>query len=146
MSKRTDVLDAARVLLKTIDGTGSFNNNLTVVHEVPESPDSGKMPYAILHRGQERYADAGGALTERRLEVLVEAWARFSSPAEKASDAADKLLEDIERAVGSDRSLGGTVIDVTLGKNQQFTTTAGDSIVVVVVEAEIRYRHTHGSP
>lgn len=146
MTSRTAALDSLRVVLEGIDGTGSFNNALTVVKEVPEVPDMGKLPYATLHRAEERYTDAGGALTQHELDVTIEAWSRFSPPGETAADAGDKMLDDIERAVSANRSLGNTVVDTTLKRNQVFTTSAGNSIVVVLVEATIKYRHAHGSP
>lgn len=146
MSKRTDVLDAFRVVLEGIDGTGSYNHNLSVVKEIPETPNTGLLPYATLHRAEERYGDAGGALTTHDLDLTIEIWARFSPPGENAADRGDKMIEDIERAVALDRSLGGTVVDVTLLRNQVFTTSAGSSIAVVLVEATIKYRHAHGSP
>ena len=145
-SSRSGVLDALRVALQAIDGTGSYNNSLTVVVEVPATPDVGKLPYAQLLRGEERYLDAGGALTQRSLDFLIEAWVKFSPPGENAADAADNLLQDIDRAVAVDRSLGALAIDVKLTRNQQFTSAAGDNLAVVVVEGTILYRHAHGSP
>jgi hypothetical protein len=139
-------LDALRIVLQGIDGTGSYNNDLTVVAEIPQEPDSGLLPYAVLLRGEERYNDAGGALTQRNLDFIIEAWAKFSPPGENSADAADKMLQDIDRAVATDRSLGSTVIDVKLTKNQEFTSTAGDSFCVVLVEGTLTYRHIHGSP
>lgn len=146
MTSRTAALDALRVVLEGIDGTGSFNNDLSVVKEVPTVPDMGLLPYAVLHTAEGRYLDAGGALTAIDLDITMEAWARFSPPGETAQDAGNKMLDDIERAVAANRSLGNTVVDTTLKRNQVFTTSAGDSIVVVLVEATIKYRHAHGSP
>lgn len=145
-SSRTDALDALRTVLEGIDGTGSYNNSLTVVQEIPEVPDSGKLPYASLHRGEERYSDAGGALTSRLLDFIIEGWVLFSPPGTNAADAADDLLEDIDRVIATDRSLGDSVVDVKLTKNQTFTSGAGDNIAVVVVEGTINYRHIHGTP
>jgi len=146
MSSRTDALDALRVVLEGIDGTGSYNNDLSVVNEVPEDTDIGKMPYATLHRGEERYADVGGALTERSLDFIIEGWLTYSPPGTTGADAADTLIEDIDRVIATDRSLGATVIDVMLTKNQTFTSSAGDNVAVVVLEGTLRYRHAHGTP
>jgi len=100
-------------------------------------------PFVLIHEGREAYADrATLGKVERRLSVVLEAWEDSDPVAENRSTTAADLLDDMEKGVTSDRTLGGNATDVRLVGNELFLADEQSPRVGAFLEIEIFYTTT----
>lgn len=150
MSVRTDILDAIKLRLEGIDGTGAYENTVRKVHRQPINVASVQnFPVLVINENRELYQagpvqTAAGHLS-RRVGFIVGGWVNSkANPAE----AVALLLADVELALlgPSDHSLGGLAVDIILVSNDMLADQANPDISGFLLEAEVQYRTPHNDP
>ena len=113
------VIDGVKSAIAGIDGTGSYNFDLsgTDLVQIADIPE-GAVPYGtrawIQFQGFQSTPDGACLGHYRRTATMSVIGTTTDGTTEKRLDGAAKLLEDFARALESDRTLGGLVYDLTL--------------------------------
>lgn len=137
------VIDAVLAALATINGTGVYENNLSVTGQVVEGdpPDQSVALSSVCV-----FVDTGSLISENapelgrfRRELVVQVYGFVPAAADTPKSrkrATLSLLDDICAAIEADRSLGNLVIDLIV-QGRAFTGSGWGAPSIGVAYAEI---------
>ena len=153
MGTERTILSAIQTQIQGVNGSGSYTFNLSGGDQVVlgESFQPHRVPGCYVYFLGLSTAQTPGtpALTryDRTMTVQLEAWcaAESSAPGNAALEAVD-LMDDIMRALESDRSLGGNVRDIEISASSvdgQELDRPG--LGLCIMQLLIRYTETAGA-
>lgn len=142
MSKRTSIIRALTEKLKTIDGTGPYQTNLfgNAYAKLKFWDEVEDFPCVYLTPGSEIREYHPGDFAWGFLNIAVKLYCR----GETAQDELERLLEDVEHCVDSNRSLvydTDTGYDTTEILIQSITTDEGLLAPYAVGEINLQVRY-----
>lgn len=134
--------------LRTITVANGYGNDVAAVRDwAANAANEPQFPVLLVNVNRTLYEagpirSAANMLT-RRLGVLVEGWVQ--NPQDRSA-AAISLLGDVEKALTSDHTLGGTALDVILIANELVAADERDDRSGFLLEIEIVFRTPHTDP
>ena len=143
---REQILQHCEASLALIDGTGAYHHALASVGRgKPAMPeDSTLLPIAFVDEGEEAATQDTNLLLTRRLPVTVEAWLRSDDG--QLPTLANRLLADIERALGADPTRGGLAIRTELVNTAVISDETPGVLASARAQFEIDYWTVKGNP
>lgn len=154
-SIRKLLLDDLKTALETIDGSGKFENDLTVAGGgggvqfwAGESINLQKTPTAVLYWLQDGSLDEPVGHLTRFLDVVVDVFQKDAGLPATSAEAIETLLADVERAVLTDpeRSEIGTNVDTAHVQTTPFPSQEDTPAIGGTVRFRIRYSHVRAEP
>lgn len=146
-SLRKQIIDHLVSTLGGINGGGSYASSVKGVSWWMRIPQSiTEYPWLVVADTEERITDLVYPLSDRTLSIVIAGTLLYTMGADEASDGANDLIADIERAVLGDPTRSGLAFDTQVTSTSTDITEGADPLVVVEVKLNVRYRTLRTDP